>query len=417
MNASDRFSTVIVGIVNDSDAFNSSGLFSHRPGFFVEITVLVCRFLNLTCVFTIAPTPANRTIDPWEVFLQDMQNGVYDTTIPLFSPYAELKFNFIYPDFIYSFPMCFVVQRPKMSTLNRFVSFLRPFRLPLWSLVILTVILISFIILIDKNFINISRKSSSFLVDILTLFLWIFTYLTRKGPKIDSNSRPVDLVLLVWGFAAVLLTSAYCGSILSYLIGKDPPLKFTNFHTMVNCVVEQECIITIDPTNSYIITKIFSNSPKYSDTYKLYEAVINGKNIKVDNVTSGLQLIRNSNGKTVFSMIFDYFGNGIVEKDDKQLMVFNGDIYGSVTFPFRANDSLCAKFARKLQTMREMGLIHYLNLKYYGYRYEKVQENRRLQSVIGVMEISGTIVLLLLSYVFGLLMLLCEKGCNQIQVS
>ncbi len=401
-----------IAIANDSELFDFNNLFTKRPGFFVEVTQLICLSLDWLCEFQITSEHSRGTKKngSWTGTLGEIQKGNYNTSVPHFTPFNERLEDFDFADFLFIYPLSFVVPNPKLYAPSQIWSFARPFGVYIWTLLFFTTATLSVVVSVSTKPVY-KKKETRFITHYLNILTSLLTFISRKSFKINVGKRKITkLILMVWGFASVVITASYCGSLWSFLLRSDSSMPFKNFGTMVDCVAKKKCFMTIDPSNRNLFMKIFGSSHKNSDTFRLYKALSSGQSIDVNTVVDGLNLIRATKDRYVFTMMYDYLGSAIVNRQTfDDLLAFNSDLSDYITFPFRKNDTLKHVFTRELNKLSSLGLLQQLNLKYFGKRQKLEVEKSRSNAVLTPLHVSGPLVMLLFGSVLGLLLLLLEN--------
>lgn len=402
-----------IGIVNDSDTVAIDRLYQLRPGYLVEATKLTCEFLGYSCDLRVASSSAYGTIknNTWTGLLGDISESVYNTSLPQFSPFPERLNDFCFPNFYFYYPVSYVLRKQEPTISSRITSITHSFKKEVWFLMVAIIGVFTLMVVGAARFHN-HENHSPFVIDCINIYLWLFSYLTRRGAYInDRGIRLIQLILVIWGFCAMVFTSTYCGSLLSSLLRSETPILFKNFETMVKCVVEGRCYMAVDPSNMFLMSN-FAHSDNTSDAYRLYLALEKkGQKIEVGSVSEGIDLVRSSKEKHVFSLIFDYAGNARNHhKNDDKLMIFSGIMYDSVTFPFRKSDQLCKKFDQMLQQLTEMGFLQCLETKYHGNNNNK-EFAREINSflVLSLVEMSGSFFLLVICLSVAFVFFTLEK--------
>lgn len=387
------------------EVVNPSEIMSQKPGFFLDLSLMVCETLKLNCLFQIIAKdgfgePKN---DTWTGTLGRIDNGTFDTSIPAFSIAQERYDYFTFSNSYLIFPRLALLKRPNLQNGQGPLGFLTPLNLSIWLLIFFSVILIASLLTIYFQLLY-HRGTRTFLYFLATIEN-VFLYLVRKSTIISDLKFSQNFLLTFWGYCAIIITNSYVGSLLRSLLVAHSNFPFSDFTTLVLCVESDDCKLVAVPALGHLL-HVFSASSVGSASHRLHKALMKNRAINVGNLLEAEKTIISfdSHAFTIITGPYQF------HQYDNEIIHIPIDDFNILAFPFRKRDPLHKSFENVLESIIESGLEMALHSKYKNHKNNAVPIFvRHNNSPITLLGICGSFVFLLIGISLGGIALLIEK--------
>lgn len=396
--------------MNDSGLIDDGNFSCNEKtrNFFFDITRAVCETLNLFCQFVFASTDGV-DYDGLLELLPKISSGDLNTSLPLFTAGSDEMANFSSPNFYFQYELSFVLRIHEPSSESRVLAFLSPFSMPVWLVLISTIFCIALVIAFVQNIMSKNSNHSYLLHTFFSTYLWLFSYLARKSQKIETfGSLAIRQLLLIWGLTAVVFSSSYCGTLLSFLVRSESPMAFTDYYSMIDCMKKRKCFLAETPSVKASLD-ILGNK-LWGLSSRSFEIMRRSQTIEVRSEPEAIDLILLERNKIVFAIVYDVSGK-IRERNEfnRDLIIFNSGMFDYLTFAFNKKDEMAKKFSQSLFLLREIGILDYYFQKSFGKNELPKKQTLKRSKVLGLPEVLGTISLLGVGLLLTSAILIAEK--------
>lgn len=358
---------LFIGIVNDSipGAIHFNRIGSKKPGYFVEITKLICSNLDYNCYFKRSSSNVYSKLingSIWAGMLGDIDRGVYDTSLPNFTPTAERLDHFDFCTNVIRFPLVFATRTPNDEDSYNLTALLKTLSVNVWLILILASITLTSIIVISQSVLR--SNNSSIIYQIAITLISVAVFLARKGPQLSSTNRVIRLLLVFWGLAMIIVISSYSAGLLASMFRKAPKLPFNNLETLVSCIMVKKCRMVFTPSGDWFLNKVLT-SRENSNYYRLKLALAENPIERVETTAEAIKLVRLTTD--TFIVTWPAQRERFVAEMDINcsitLVDHNSDILID-TFAFRQGDQLKWKFDRQFQLLYDSGILSRIIAEY-----------------------------------------------------
>lgn len=375
-------------------------------------TNLICHELKLKCKFR----QVNGELGTFENgsatgFLGALVNGLFNTTIPFYINTPELREFLDIPQFSFDVYDIFITRKIMDNDAN-LTSLLSPFSKTVWVVLLLFMVCISVVVILSHD------RPVSWLIS-LAVFLSVFSYLTRKGPKIAVSKLSGNVMLTVWGFGSLLILAAFGSSLMPSLLHKATSPPFTDLISLASCIEQQKCQYVSIP--AWFLKELESESATKS--MRVLAKVIKDQPKMQLSWVATLKLAINN--RDVFyvtgpesRLIFEYSH----ARDCEKLELIPSEVIVRTTFLFRKEDKLASRFEFVSWRLQQYGLFQAVKQKYPitlvcpTWSEKKSERDGKLSAFsLPLKVISSGFFIVIVGGVAGVFLLLLElfiKNCN-----
>lgn len=350
--------SLIIGIVQDF-IFNKADL--KKPNLYNSIAQLACESLGYHCEFELSSTNEygeKNSEGNWTGFFGLLTNGIYNTSIPIFTPTSERMDDFDFAETTVWSQLLWVTRSAQIDQIGRYYDVVKPFGYRLWITLLSCLLLMSFAITLVQN---LDKQKHSYWNYAVNTFLTLFLFLARKGSKIYQAKFLTKMLLAIWGFISIVLVACYSWGLLSIMLRSYESFPFSDLSKFADCVSEQRCQLILTLGNELLLSEI-EKATESSKYFSLKMALRKSPVIKVSKMTEAVEKILGTTDKFLVSLVSEL---QILEFIENQCqLIVTPFSYDFVTFPFRKGDPLRHKFNEILINLHATGIIAHLNDEY-----------------------------------------------------
>ncbi len=261
--------TIRFGADHDADKLelNFQNITGPNKGYVMEFNDLLCAAVKANCTLSVFNnTGGSQLINgSWVGLLGGIFKGDYDASVPLYrrSELREKYFDLSNP--VLARTYYFITRRSEVPNTVSFVGIVHSFSTNVWLCILASLLLTTFL------FVSTSKiKFGQLHTEFLNVFINLAVFLFRKGPKITSHSNHTDLLLIIWGLCAVILTATYCGKLSSTMFEfDDHPPPFNDFESLLDCLKSQRCRMIFSDNDGRLLSLMKDPTEKYNQLYKI----------------------------------------------------------------------------------------------------------------------------------------------------
>lgn len=330
------------------------------PAVYFNWTSVICEALQFQCEFIPINSDLGQFFDNGTAsgFFGFLLNGTINATIPYLVRTAERLRYLDFPTFGFESYNVFITRRMTEND-RKHPSLLAPLSLHSWLVLMASIISISIVLSLKSLQKSYEICFAKFLSSVVKLLL----FLTRKNPNIQTDeSFAYNLLITVWGFAAVVVIAVYGSGLLPTLLHEPANPAFNSISTLTSCIKVGKCQLTATP--NWFLAEMQS-APIGSDFFNLKRAIGNTSIIDAVRMSpASLERISSSPRFLVAGPENRVMMENLNITDCSQFNFIPIDFIVTTSFFFRKGDGLVELFSNAAKKLDVLGIFQAISNKH-----------------------------------------------------
>lgn len=219
-------------------------------GFFMEIVQLMCNTQKFHCIFFHYNTSDKE--NSWNSLIEQVRDGVYDTTIPIITATPERAAMIDFSPTIFFAQMILVFRTPTVNQWS--FSNLLAMQWNVWLCLLICITIIALLLTTAEC----RTLGKNVLSKVIINCLNTFAIFTNQTQEMDLFHLSMRIIIAFWAVSALIVSGVYSGKLLTFLLKMKIVYPFHDFGTFVECLEREECQFATN-MNPSIVISMFSN--------------------------------------------------------------------------------------------------------------------------------------------------------------
>lgn len=232
-----------VGVLTFPPFINECWRTCKNAGFIMDTVKLLCSTYNYSCVYIDSQDAGIQNMS-WTALVENVRDGLYDTTMPIISatPERYAMVDFSHTVFYMELFFVFRTPQPPQMSINRLMAL----QWNVWLCLILCMTIIG-VILTLADIHTIGKKCFS-------LIFWncldAFALFTNQYPEMHLAHAGSQILMGFWAVSVLIVSGIYSGNLLNFLLRSKLDYPFHDFNTFIECLDQKECQLVLTSNSS-----------------------------------------------------------------------------------------------------------------------------------------------------------------------